>query len=277
MPIATKAEMYDRNGDGIADSLLVLFNEPFDGRFPDHTKWMFGDSAWHITPDWASVVSHVASEQSLVEVADAFSTEVFTGLEKDKYHGTFRYHFRYFDEELGDTVSLDTMVQFIDEKIGAIIKSAVVTIKSDNVTMLSVFLSEGTDPSGIDMASAFNFRVWRAGMENSNLLSMSTYNLFANGTRYDLYFYTDEMHPAPVVGDSVRLAMGVLPDLSGNTPHINNPWVRIIGGQRLTLDATEVVKISAEKVLTPQNGSSGENAIKPYLVPMEWSMEQVVA
>ena len=277
VPIATKAEMYDRNGDGIADSLLVLFNEPFDGRFPDHTKWMFGDSAWHITPDWASVVSHVASEQTLVEVSDGFTADVFTGLEKDKYHGTFRYHFRYYDEEQGDTISLDTMVQFIDDKIGAIIKSAVVTIKSDNVTMLSVFLSEGTDPTGIDMASAFNYRIWRAGMENSNLLSMSTYDKSSNGLRYDLYFYTDETHPAPVVGDSVRLAMGVLPDLSGNTPHINNPWVRIIGGQRLTLDATEVVKISPSKVLTPQNGSSGENAIKPYLVPMEWSMEQVVA
>jgi hypothetical protein len=69
--------------------------------------------------------------------------------------------------------------------------------------------------------------------------------------------------------------MGVLPDLSGNTPHINNPWVRIIGGQRLTMDATEVVKISAEKVLAPENGP-GENAIKPYLVPAEWSMKQIV-
>ena len=267
--------MYDRNGDGIADSLLVLFNEPFDGRFPDHTKWMFGDSSWHVTPDLATIMKHVAGEQSLVEVADGFSTEVFTGLEKDQYHGTFRYHFRYYDEEQGDTISLDTMVQFIDEKIGAIIKSAVVSIKSDNVTVLSIFLSEGTDPSGIDVASAFRYRIWRAGMENSNLLNMSTYNISENDTRYDLYFYTDETHPAPTVGDSVRLAVGVLPDLCGNTPHADNPWVRIIGGQRLTMNVTEVVKISAEKVLAPENGP-GENAIKPILVPTEWSMERIV-
>ena len=77
------------------------------------------------------------------------------------------------------------------------------------------------------------------------------------------------------MGDSVRLSEGVLPDLSGNTPHAGNPWVRIIGGQRLTMDATEVVKISAEKVLAPENGP-GENAIKPILVPMEWPMERIV-
>lgn len=276
VPVATNAGMFDRNGDGIADSLYVAFNEPFDNRFPDYVKWSFGDSIWHVTEGVDNVRIRAVGDQSLVEVSDAFATEPFTGLEGETYRGTYKYHFRYFDDEVGDTVSLDTMVQFIDDKIGAIIKSAVVSIKSDNVTLLSLFLSESTDPSSIDVASAFNFKMWRAGQDNSGLVNMSTYYVYSQGSRYDLYFHTDETHPAPAVGDSVRLTMGVLPDLNGNTPHLNNPWVRIIGGQRLRVDVTEVVKISAEKVLAAENAGAGLPAVQPILVPSEWSVQQIV-
>lgn len=276
VPVANKSEMYDRNGDGIADSLFVAFNEPFDGRFPDYTKWMFGDSTWHITEGTSKVMAKSVNDLMLIEVSDGFSKEVFTGLGKEKYRGTYKYHFRYFDEDVGDTVSLDTMVQFIDEKIGAVLENAVVSIKSDNISLLSIFVSEATVPDGLDFASAFEFKGWRAGQEISNTFKVSNVTPQANGTRYDLYFISDETHTAPTVGDSVRLVPGILPDLNGNTPHANNPWVRIIGSQRLQVEVTDVVKISAEKVLAAENGSNGKNAVKPILVPSEWPLKQIV-
>lgn len=275
VPIANRSEMYDRNGDGIADSLFVSFNESFDGRFPDYTKWMFGDSVWHVTEGTKKVMAKSVNDQILTEVSDGFSKEPFTGLDKDIYRGTYKYHFRYYDEDVGDTVSLDTMIQFIDEKIGAILKNAVVSIKSDNISMLSIFVSEGTVPNDLDFASFFEFKAWRAGQEISNTFKASSITPQANGTRYDLYFISDDAHVAPTVGDSVRLVPGILPDLNGNTPHANNPWVRIIGSQRLQVEVTDLVKISAEKILA-ENGSDGKDAIKPILVPSEWSMKKIV-
>lgn len=276
VPVATSSEMYDRDGDGIADSLFVVFNEPFDGRIPDYTRWMFGDSVWHVTDGMENVRTHIANDMMIAEVSTGFTPDVFTGLEKDVYRGTYKYHFRYFDEDLGDTVSLDTMVQFIDEKVGAVLKNAVVNVKSDNISMLSLFVSEGTVPDGLGLSSLFEFKAWRNGREVSNTFRIGSVSPLANGTRYELLFTSDESHITPTVGDSVRLVPGVLPDLNGNRPHANNPWVRIIGSQRLVVDATEVVRISAEKVLSAENGGEGREAVKPILVPSEWPLEKIV-
>lgn len=277
VPIATLAEMYDRNGDGFGDSLIVKYNEPFDDKFPDFAKWMFGDSSWYVS-DAAAVLTKISNGNTFVETADAFGTQVFTGLPKDEYRGIFKYHYRYFDEDVNDTVSLDTMAQFIEDKIGPIITSAVVSVKSDNISLLTITVSEATASTGVDLQNAFDFRAWRAGIDSADFFMVSTVNTGDNGIRYDIYFVGDGMHILPTVGDSVRFAPGILPDLSGNTPHVMNPWVRIVGNQRMKIEATKVVTISPEKILEAQklSGGKGKNSVKPVVVPSDWSIEQVV-
>jgi hypothetical protein len=99
VPYAGKGYMYDRDGDGIADSLYIPFSEPFDTDIPDTLAWSFGDSAWHVTTPVESVRSLIQNGSDIVITADNLVENVFTGGNKDVYQGGLHYHYTYWDED----------------------------------------------------------------------------------------------------------------------------------------------------------------------------------
>lgn len=279
-PLVSEAEMYDRDGDGFADSLIVVFNEKFGKKKLNYTDWMFGDSSvWHSTVGFDNVQNFLKDSKKYVEVGDAFTKDVFTGLDSGIYQGLFKYHYRYYDEDAKDTLESDTLRFPVKEKIGAILERGVLSIKSKTVRSLKLHISEATVPDSVEnLAKAFQFRVWRKGSEVSKKLKITKVVSRKDESLYELYFMDEGENVLPSVGDSVRLTPKVLPDLSGNTPHKNNPWVRIIGDQDLAMEVTKVVLVDPGEILKKKVMRDGKvvNVAEPHVVPIEWTVDDIV-
>ena len=272
VPYAGKGYMYDRDGDGIADSLYIPFSEPFDTDIPDTLAWSFGDSAWHVTTPVENVRSLIQNGSDLVITADNLVEKVFTGGNKDVYQGGLHYHYTYWDEDKGDSISL-SMNGTVEDRIGPVLLSAIVTPGKDKLTTLTLLLSEATLDTSLGAIDMFDFTIWRMGEEVSQQMVVPRMTRMQNGVRYDLYFYGDETAVLPAVGDSVRLMPGVIRDLNGNVPHIANPWVRIIGGQRLLVDVPGLVTLTEERAIET---AQWENSVTPVAIPPEQSLKDAI-
>jgi fibro-slime domain-containing protein len=272
VPYAGKGYMYDRDGDGIADSLYIPFSEPFDTDIPDTLAWSFGDSAWHVTTPVESVRSLIQNGSDIVITADNLVENVFTGGNKDVYQGGLHYHYTYWDEDKGDSISL-SMNGTVEDRIGPVLLSAIVTPGKDKLTTLTLLLSEATLDTSLGAIDMFDFTIWRMGEEVSQQMVVPRMTRMQNGVRYDLYFYGDETAVLPAVGDSVRLMPGVIRDLNGNVPHIANPWVRIIGGQRLLVDVPGLVTLTEERAIET---AQWESSVTPMAIPPEQSLKDAI-
>ena len=272
VPFASKGYMYDRNGDGIADSLYIPFSEPFDTDIPDTLAWLFGDSAWHETTPVENVRNLIQNGSDIVITADNLVDKVFTGGNKDVYQGGLHYHYTYWDEDKDDSISL-SMNGTVEDRIGPVLMSAVVAPGKNKLTVLTLLLSEATLDTSLAAMDLFNFKIWRMGEDVSPQMIVPSVARGQNGVRYDLYFYGDETAILPAVGDSVRLMPGVIHDLSGNVPHLANPWVRIIGGQRLLVDVPGLVTLTEERVIETVQW---ENSVTPVAIPPEQSLKDAI-
>ena len=272
VPFASKGYMYDRDGDGVPDSLYVPFSDALDEDIPDTLSWSFGDSTWKVTASVDAVRGLVQNGSDIVVTADSLLDRVFTGDSKAPYLGGLHYHYTYWDEDQGDSISL-SMNGTIEDRVGPILMSAIVTPGTDKLTTLTLLLSEGTLDTNLAAEDLFNFRIWRMGAEASLQMVQPRVTRMQNGVRYDLYFYGDETVVLPAVGDSVRLMPGVLRDLSGNAPHLENPWVRIIGGQRLLVDVPGLVTLTEERALETL---AWEEGVKPLRMDTEMSLKDAI-
>ena len=272
VPFASKGYMYDRDGDGVPDSLYVPFSDALDDDIPDTLSWSFGDSTWKVTASVDVVRGLVQNGSDIVVTADSLLDRVFTGDSKAPYLGGLHYHYTYWDEDQGDSISL-SMNGTIEDRVGPILMSAIVTPGTDKLTTLTLLLSEGTLDTNLAAEDLFNFRIWRMGAEASLQMVQPRVTRMQNGVRYDLYFYGDETVVLPAVGDSVRLMPGVLRDLSGNAPHLENPWVRIIGGQRLLVDVPGLVTLTEERALETL---AWEEGVKPLRMDTEMSLKDAI-
>ena len=187
-------------------------------------------------------------DSSIIIKADSLIDIVFTGLEKKIYKGSSKTQFTYTPNEGIDSGIVQKMrvTGVISDRIGPIITNAFITPKAENLSQLSLTFSESLDTTSISMDSILEFKVWREGVEVSGSLEIRSQTRNSNGKRYDLIFIANENSVLPIVGDSVRFAPGVARDLSQNYPHINNPYVRIIGEQFTTVDATELIIVDSE-------------------------------
>lgn len=272
VPFASKGYMYDSDGDGVPDSLHIPFSDKLDSDVPDTLAWSFGDSTWKTTTTVEAVRALIWNESDIVITGDSLVPKVFTGGNKEVYQGGLHYHYTYWDEDKGDSISL-SMNGTVEDRVGPILMSAIVTPGTDKLTTLTLLLSEGTLDTNLTAADLFNFRIWRMGAEASLQMITPRVTRMQNGVRYDLYFYGDETMVFPAVGDSVRLMPGVLRDLNGNVPHIMNPWVRIIGGQRLLVDVPGLVTLTEERALETL---AWEGGVKPLAIDPEMSLKDAI-
>lgn len=96
-----------------------------------------------------------------------------------------------------------------------------------------------------------------------------------SGGRYDEHYryeilYSARVGEVPSVGDSVRFVPGVGRDLSGNSPHLYNPWVRIVGEQKVIVESTTLT------TLTPSNTSDPASpSVSPLRVDLDKNIEDV--
>jgi hypothetical protein len=90
-----------------------------------------------------------------------------------------------------------------------------------------------------------------------------------------VYVQSDESMVLPEVGFMVRLIPGVLPDLQGNVPHVDNPWLRIEGEQRVGVESPGVVAINPVDWIPEKWPHAGD--VAPVRVDVSKKIEDVVA
>ena len=275
VPFANLGEAYDRNGDGVLDSIAVVFNKPFEETIPDTIAWTFGSDDWHTIASAQSVAMLMQDEKSLAICGDSLQGMVFTGGEKELYQGSFRYHYTYMDKETGQMTKLSLDGLAIEDRMGAIlVDKPIVKPVSETVNRLTVYISEATQADVLNGIQFLEFKDKSGELVNPSRLKISMVTP-AKGNFYNVFFQKSENTILPDVGYMVRLVPGVLPDLNGNLPHVDNPWRRIEGEQRVDIETPGVVPLDPTK-WTPETWPHKEDVV-PILADVSKKIDEVVA
>lgn len=265
VPIPSGGYMFDRDGDGVADSLMLSYGEPITGEDePDSVSWQFGDSTWHriVKKD---LKKYRYLDSLLVFEGDSLLDFLFTGTSSgDVYAGSYTTLFKkaVTDSTTGVTDTLPFRVTGkIQDRLGPVISNAIVTPRSEDVYQLAIVFSEALDTNSFPLDSIFEFKAWRNGEESSrNIYPISGTRRTA---RYEI-FYSSKNGVLPSVGDSIRIAPGVLSDVSKNAASKNNRWVRIVGEQYIVVESSKLFEAKTEKLDAFKDSST----VTPYKVTL---------
>jgi hypothetical protein len=276
VPFANLGEAYDRNGDGVLDSIAIVFNKPFDETIPDTIAWSFGSDDWNTVASTQSVAMLMQDDKSLAIAYEGMQDKVFTGGAKELYQGSFRYHYTYMDKETGQMTQLSLDGLAIEDRMGAILTDKpIVKPVSDNLNKLTVYISEATQVDLLNGVQFLEFKDKAGEVVDPSRLSVVSVTPTKKSNYYDVMFLKSENTVVPDVGFMVRLIPGVLPDLNGNTPHVNNPWRRIEGEQRVEVETPGVVGINPAD--WPQGKWPYKDDVAPVRVDVAKELKEVIA
>ena len=277
VPFASLGEAFDRNGDGVLDSISVVFNKPFGETIPDTIAWTFGSDDWHVVASVPSVTALMQGEQSLSIYADSLLNVAFTGGSKELYQGSFRYHYTYMDKETGQMTQLSLDGLAIEDRIGAILlEKPIVKPISATVNKLTVYISEATQANLLNGMAFLEFKDKAGELIDPSLFAVLSVSPTRTSNYYDvLYQKTSDNVVLPDVGFMVRLVPGVLQDLNGNVPHVNNPWRRIEGEQRVGVETPGVVSVDPMN-WTPEKWPYQAD-VAPVRVDVSKKLDDVIA
>ena len=277
VPFASLGEAFDRNGDGVLDSISVVFNKPFGETIPDTIAWTFGSDDWHMVASVPSVTALMQGEQSLSIYADSLQNVAFTGGSKELYQGSFRYHYTYMDKETGQMTQLSLDGLAIEDRIGAILlEKPIVKPISATVNKLTVYISEATQANLLNGMAFLEFKDKAGELIDPSLFAVLSVSPTRTSNYYDvLYQKTSDNVVLPDVGFMVRLVPGVLQDLNGNVPHVNNPWRRIEGEQRVGVETPGVVSVDPMN-WTPEKWPYQAD-VAPVRVDVSKKLDDVIA
>ena len=277
VPLAKTGSIYDRNGDGVPDSIYVPFEyNAFVNHDLDAIAWSFGSKDWHEFNSMEDITKLIVNDSTVIIKADSLLDSVLTGAVNSIIDGSFRYHYIYLDDATGSTQESETLFTKILEKIGAIIiDKPMLKIPSDNVVKVTIKLSESCNSSGL----ANNFIELKD--KNDQLVDPSTYSIVSfapvgESDYYDLLFRNSPEYIVPEVGFKIRLVPGVLPDKNGNTPHENNPWRRIEGEQPLQTERPKVVTVNPGMFDEANPWVGGKDDVAPVRVDDNLTIKEVI-
>lgn len=277
VPLVDYAIMYDRDGDGRADSLYVKYTKSLVSKSKiDSLQFTFGET-FPVSTQYTK-----AGDSALVITADGgFSSAVFTGLPDTLYNGVMQTWFTYSDE--GGKSTFPVTGDIID-RVNPIITSAEVDITDHNTNLIITF-SEGIADSSRDYyLDMFMYKCWRAGSTKDPINPISV--KISKPNIWKLPFNGGLNDVVPAVGDSIRLVPGQAPlylgsgniayDLSATAPHVNNPWVRITGDQEVQVTSAPVASIDPSNDKTVEIVTSKEPTIPKLITDMTMDVEDVV-
>ena len=243
VPQIEAAYIYDRTGDGRADSIWIKFNKPLGGQSVlDSLKFIFGESfddAYHVSYKDGDM------DVSLVAEGDGFGTSIFTGGDTKAYNGKVNIWYTYTDPEDGKT-AIFPVDGALTDKVGPVIIAAEVKYLKDGNTQLMLNFSEGLDESnaGVEL---FRFHCWKNDVLDSAVKAAGDIGTMPANVWKLIFPKGSDADIIPAVGDSVRFRppsqLGEAKDLQGVLPHELNPWVRITGEQKVTVTSPKVVTL----------------------------------
>ena len=243
VPQIETAYIFDRNGDGRADSIWIQFNKPLGGQSVlDSLKFIFGAN---FDEAYRPVYAEGDRVATLTAKGDGFGSGIFTGESTVPYAGKLNIWYTYTDPDDGKTAIFPVEGALVD-KVGPVVIAAEVKYLKDGNTQLTLNFSEGID--GADASSdLFRFHCWKNSLQDS-VVKMAGDMATVPANQWKLVFPKgSDADLIPAVGDSVRFRplsqMGAAKDLLGVPPHEDNPWVRITGEQKVTVTSPKVVTL----------------------------------
>ena len=280
VPQVESAYIFDRDGDGRADSVWVRFNGELGGKNKlDSARITFG-TTFNKTyiPDYTrgSFQATVTAEGS------GFGTAIFTG-GNDKPYTNGRINVWYTYTDNGKTSVFPAEGQLID-MVGPVITAAEVSYMRDGNTQLMLTFSEGLNDEEAS-SEMFRFHCWKNGIMDS-LVKAASDIATTSPNQWKLIFPKGaDTDIVPAVGDSVRFTPpsqnGMARDLVDVAPHENNAWIRITGEQRVTITSPGVVTLNpqSEAFDSAKTIIQSEEATVPKLVadPSILTAEQAAA
>ena len=278
VPQVEEAYIYDRTGDGRADSIWIKFNKPLGGQSVlDSLKFIFGSS---FDSSYRPVYTDGEKVAVLVAKGDGFGRSIFTGGNSSPYSGMLYIWYTYTDDD--GKVSIFPVEGMLTDRVGPVIMAAEVKYLKDGNTQLTLEFSEGIDGTN-SSSDFFRFHCWKNSTMDSVVKSASDI-VMVPANQWKLVFPRGaDTDILPSVGDSVRFRppsqLGAALDLLGVSPHEKNPWVRSTGEQKVTVTSPKVVSLSTESESFERAREivRSEDAAVPKLVSSQVSSSEEAA
>lgn len=276
VPLVEYAIMYDRDGDGRADSLFVKYTKELTGKSKiDSLQFTFGEQ-------FPVLTKYIMHDSTLILTAEGgFGNTVFTGSSDTLYNGMIETWFTFSDN---GGKSVFPITGDIIDRVNPIITSAEVEITDHNTNLVITF-SEGIADSSKDyFQRLFLYKCWRVGVLKDPITPMSVRRVKPNIWKMPFNGGLNDVVPA--VGDSIRLVPGDAPlyvtgtevafDLSGTSPHKQNPWVRITGDQEVQLSSAPVAGVNGDNEKTVAIVTSKEATVPTLITDMTKDVKEIV-
>jgi len=239
VPAPVAGGVYDRNGDGLADSIAVTFSRSISAEPPDSMYYAYPANDVKVRLDQEEIQTHLQSSTVFSVTAEAFSSGILTdqsGL------STF-----WFTSEEGQF----EMTSPLQDRIGPVILDAQIQLGSNGFDTLYVTFSEGLNMDSVGLDDARGMLFFDSFQQGSRMrmeIDAVTVSWNSNYSRGIFAFFNDE---SPAAGDSVRigtwLSSGAMPqDQKGNPAHVENQMVLITGKNRGEVNAVDYGEYRAE-------------------------------
>ena len=237
VPLAKTGSVYDRNGDGIPDSINIPFEyNAFKNFDLNVIAWNFGSKDWHEYSSFDDIAKMVKNDSTVAIFAEKLIDSVYTGDSKTVVEGSFRYSYIYLDGTTGVTQKSETLYSKIQDKIGPVVLKSSFKTTSDNNVKVIVNVSEICDSRNIDSKQIFELKDGDGKVVESSKYNMLSITPSGESDYYELVFKKSSEYVVPNADFAIRLAPDVLPDKHGNTPHKSNPWHKLVDERQSKTD-----------------------------------------
>ena len=281
VPFVEAAYIYDRTGDGRADSIWIQFNKPIDANTSlDYMKFTFGE---RFDQEYHPVINEDRITATLAANVGSFGPDIFTGGNDSAYSGKVDLQYTYTDPETRDVYDFP-INGILTDSVGPVILKAEVKYLKDENTQLTLTFSEGINGNNAS-EELFRFHCHKNDNQDSIVKPASGEVGTIPANQWKLIFPKGSSQDVvPIVGDSVRFRppsqLGIARDLAGVGPHENNPFVRITGEQRVTVTSPKVVTLKPGSIVFDSARAiiQSPEATVPKLAPSNvMSAEQAAA
>ena len=254
VPQIEAAYIYDRTGDGRADSIWIKLNKAIDNRTViDSVKYIFQEE----NEDYKKTkVAYKISNYKVGDISISLSAEgssfepsIFTGRRTNNSDLFSLVNIWYTYTGDDGKPAIFPVDGSLTDQVGPVIVAAEVKYLKDGNTQLALEFSEGINGTDAN-TEFFRFHCWKNNVQDSAVKSASDI-LTTPENAWKLIFPKGlDTDVVPAVGDSVRFMppsqLGMALDLVGVGPHELNPWIRITGEQKVTVTSPKVVSLSTE-------------------------------
>ncbi|NLB64722.1 MAG: fibro-slime domain-containing protein [Fibrobacter sp.] len=272
VPFLRYANIFDRDGDGYADSLILVYSRPLKGKdLPDSLEWQWGTNPVQKVGH-KEISTYIKADTSIIIADPKLLPELFTGDKNgESYFGNSITYFTFIDDdkESGAEIVPFEIAGSIADSVGPVALNAEISL-GKSMDTLFVDLSESMELDSIDLDNLFEFIAWRDGENVGANVKPFVSIEKAQGSKWLLMFSTSQNYTV-TMGDSLRLNPNLNTDLSSNFAHKDNPWVRIVGRQRTSIDVVGVVDLNPETA--PKENSP---VVSEVLVGTDSKIEDVI-